>query len=204
MKIVKTEYLLRNGQFCASEAWDSTLQEIYDAIRTIQWPGESGGFFFQTGSTGRSRGEGNGVSPIKDAFCIHLESLGWQRETPVDIATLHKPGPIDATKDILGEGLVAVEWETGNISSSHRAVNKMALGLLGGILVAGVLVLPTRAMYKFLTDRIGNFPELEPYFPLWRSIPVENGVLAVIAIEHDGTRDDAPRIPKGTDGRALT
>jgi len=58
-------------------------------------------------------------------------------------------------------------------------------------------------MYEFLTDRIGNFDELSPYFALWRAVPIANGVLAVIAIEHDGTRANAPRIPKGTDGRAL-
>ncbi|NOZ72239.1 MAG: hypothetical protein GXP38_10055 [Chloroflexi bacterium] len=203
MKIVKTEYLIRQGPFADSEEWHHVLSDIHTAIGTIEWPKGSGGFFFCEGSTGRSRGEGNGVKPIKDSFCRHLETLGWQRETPVDIATLRRPGPIDVTKYIPDTGLVAVEWETGNISSSHRAVNKMALGLLTGILVAGVLVLPTREMYRYLTDRIGNFAELSPYFPLWKSIPVDNGVLAVIAIEHDGTRPDIPRIPKGTDGRAL-
>jgi len=56
-------------------------------------------------------------------------------------------------------------------------------------------------------DYIGNATagraELSPYFALWRVVPIANGVLAVIAIEHDGTRANAPRIPKGTDGRAL-
>lgn len=93
--------------------------------------------------------------------------------------------------------------ETGNISSSHRALNKMAVGILKGILVGGVLVLPTRKMYKYLTDRIGNFSEIEPYFPLWESLDVKEGYLAVIAIEHDGVSKNVPRIPKGTDGRAL-
>ena len=58
-------------------------------------------------------------------------------------------------------------------------------------------------MYRYLTDRVGNFPELEPYFPLWRSLEVEKGYLAVIAIEQDAVSKDVPRILKGTDGRAL-
>jgi hypothetical protein len=60
-------------------------------------------------------------------------------------------------------------------------------------------------MYKYLTDRIGNFPELQPYFPLWRSLnaTIREGVLEIIAIEHDATSADVPRITKGTDGRAL-
>ena len=71
------------------------------------------------------------------------------------------------------------------------------------ILVGGVLVVPTRIMYEYLTDRVGNFAELEPYFPLWRSLKVDEGLLAIIAIEHDRVSRDVPRIPKGTEGRAL-
>jgi hypothetical protein len=58
-------------------------------------------------------------------------------------------------------------------------------------------------MYKYLTDRVGNFPELEPYFPLWQALKVEEGLLTIIAIEHDAVSQSVPRIPKGTDGRAL-
>lgn len=104
---------------------------------------------------------------------------------------------------LVGEKFFVLEWETGNISSSHRAINKMCLGLLDGTLIGGVLVVPTRAMYKYLTDRVGNFTELEPYFRFWRRCPVKEGLLAVIAIEHDGVSRDVQRIPKGTDGRAL-
>ena len=45
--------------------------------------------------------------------------------------------------------------------------------------------------------------ELEPFFPLWRAIKVDEGLLAVIAVEHDAVSKSVPRIPKGTDGRAL-
>jgi len=129
-----------------------------------------------------------------------LALYGWDLETPVDIATLKRPGPLDATYKV-GNKLFAVEWETGNISSSHRAMNKMALGILKGILIGGLLVLPTRELYQYLTDRIGNFRELAPYFPLWRSLKCKEGYLGVLAVEHDFASTDVPRIPKGTNGR---
>jgi len=79
----------------------------------------------------------------------------------------------------------------------------MALGILGGQLIGGVLMLPTRDMYYYLTDRTGNYAEIAPYFPLWKSLNVKNGYLAIIAVEHDSVSKNVPRIPKGTDGRAL-
>lgn len=108
---------------------------------------------------------------------------------------------MDATLKVK-DRLFCIEWETGNISSSHRAVNKMALGIIKDILIGGALILPTRKMYNYLTDRVGNFPELSPYFPLWKSLPVKEGLLAIIAIEHDSVSKTVERIPKGTDGRA--
>lgn len=82
-------------------------------------------------------------------------------------------------------------------------MNKMALGLMKGALAAGILVVPSRNLYKYLTDRISNMEELEPYHDLWRSIRCEQGILEIVAIEHDGISTDVPRIPKMTGGRAL-
>ncbi len=79
----------------------------------------------------------------------------------------------------------------------------MALGLISGDFLGGVLIIPSRAMYRYLTDRIGNYAEIEPYFPVWKSLQIKNGVFVVIEIEHDGLSTDVPRIQKGTDGRAL-
>lgn len=69
--------------------------------------------------------------------------------------------------------------------------------------MGGVLVLPTRKLYPYLTDRIGNYEELLPYFPVWRKIAVDRGLMVVIAIEHDALDPEVPIIGKGTDGRAL-
>ncbi|MFH1147523.1 MAG: hypothetical protein V1736_07430 [Pseudomonadota bacterium] len=201
MKIVRIERLIDAGGFSASKEWRTIEGHVVQAIKNIQWPPDSGSFTLHDQS-GKARGEGNGVKPIKDACMLHLGSLGWGLETQIDIATLKRPGPMDATYPV-GNQLFCVEWETGNISSSHRAVNKMALGILKKLLIGGILILPTRNMYRYLTDRVGNFPELEPYFPLWRALQVKNGLLAVIAIEHDAVSKSVPRIPKGTDGRAL-
>lgn len=201
MKIIHTEYLIDAGGFSKSGDWTRLNGQIIQAIKSIKWPKGSDKFILHD-QPGKARGQGSGVKPIKDACMKRLKEFGWSLETPVDIAKLKRPGPMDATYKV-GNRLFCLEWETGNISSSHRAVNKIALGILKEVLIGGVLILPTRAMYKYLTDRVGNYPELEPYFPLWRSLKVKEGLLGIIAIEHDGVSKEVPRIPKGTDGRAL-
>lgn len=202
MKIVRTEILINAGDFAQSKEWDVRYDHICKAIKSIDWPPGSGSFTLYD-QPGKKSGEGSGVKPIKDACMVRLrDDFGWSLETRIDIATAKVPGPLDATCAVDGR-LLCVEWETGNISSTHRALNKMCLGMLKGSLIGGVLILPTRKMYRYLTDRVGNFSEIEPYFLLWRSVPVREGVLAVVAIEHDAVSLDVPRIRKGTDGRAL-
>lgn len=202
MKVVHTEFLIKAGTFPESHEWKVIEADLLQAIRSIVWPSHTRSFTIFPES-GKKRGKGNGVKPLKDAFCLKLKQKGWDLETRLSVAKRRHPGPIDATKQLSGGQVFAAEWETGNISSSHRALNKMALGIKRKILKGGVLVLPTRQLYSYLTDRVGNFEEIEPYFDLWRSIACEDGLLAVIAVEHDGTSDKVPRIKKGTDGRAL-
>jgi hypothetical protein len=201
MKVVRTEYLLDLGGFSQSPEWEKIRSQVMEAIRLVQWPPNSGSFTLHD-EAGKGRGEGNGVKPIKTACMMHLKAQGWELEPALDVATVTRPGPIDAARRV-GDRFFCVEWETGNISSSHRALNKIALGVIKKVLIGGVLIVPTREMYHYLTDRVGNFRELEPYFPLWRALKAEEGLLAVIAIEHDGVSKSVPRIPKGTDGRAL-
>lgn len=196
MKIVREATLLSCGKYAASKEWKVTRASLYKAIGEVDWPRGSGKF------TIYPEKDGNGVTPIKLGLMAHLKEHGWKLEEPLDIAILKKPGKLDAVL-YTDYGPVALEWETGNISSSHRALNKMALGLHKGVLAAGILVVPSRALYKFLTDRIGNMDELDPYLDLWRAVPCENGVLEIVAIEQDAESTKVPRIPKGTDGRAL-
>jgi hypothetical protein len=201
MKIVHIEQIIDTGTFSQTEDWKIIEEHIFQAIKSIEWPHGSGSFTLFDES-GKKRGQGSGVKPIKLACMQKLKSFGWQLETRVDIATVRRPGPMDATYKIK-DRIFCVEWETGNISSSHRSVNKMALGIQKKVLIGGVLILPTHEMAQYLTDRVGNFRELSPYFPLWKSLAVDKGLLLVIAIEHDAVSDKVPRINKGTDGRAL-
>lgn len=198
MRIVREATLISCGDYAISAEWKRTRESLYKAIREVDWPPGSGSFTIYP-EFGRKRGEGNGVAPIKNGLMKELERQGWSREVRLDVKGL---GKLDAVLDT-AYGLVALEWETGNISSSHRALNKMALGLMKGALAAGILVVPSRNLYKYLTDRIGNMEELEPYHDLWRSIRCEQGILEIVAIEHDSVSTDVPRIPKMTDGRAL-
>jgi Restriction endonuclease BamHI len=196
MRIVREVSLISVGGFEESGDWAILRTEIRDAISSIVYPPGASEF------TINPIKHGNGVKPIKKACMIALEdSFGWKLETRIDYAT-RSPGKIDATK-VIDNSLFALEWETGNISSSHRAVNKMVLGLLRGVFVGTALVLPSRQLYPYLTDRIGNYEELEPYFDVWRSVTIHNGFLAIFVIEHDQIDSKVPTIAKGTDGRAL-
>lgn len=201
MKLVEEYYLQDAGGVSETDWFRTAMEEVRTAIASVVWPVGNDRFILHD-EEGKKRGEGNGVTPIKNLCMATLEKAGWTLEEPLDLASVHRPGKLDAVK-VVPEGIVAVEWETGNISSSHRALNKMCLGLLEGRLSVGVLIVPTRAMYRYLTDRVGNLTELQPYFPLWRAVPITSGVLAIIAVEHDGVSKAVPRIAKGTDGRAL-
>jgi restriction endonuclease BamHI len=195
MKIVHIERLIDEGRISSTLDWHRVEQDILNAIATIEWPPNSGSF------TLHPERNGNGVVPIKEACMIYLKSQQWIPEYKLSaIGT----GKIDAVRHT-NQGYFGFEWETGNISSSHRAMNKMALALLKNVIAGGILVLPSRNMYKYLTDRIGNFSELQPYFPLWQSLnkTINKGILEIIVIEHDAISLDVPRISKGTDGRAL-
>lgn len=196
MKVLRTTYLIQSGAFGGSAEWQARHAQICKAIKDVEWPAGSGSF------TLHAKKQSNGVVPIKQSFMADLKKLGWSLETRFSPSVEKRPGPIDATCREKGK-LLCLEWETGNISSSHRALNKMALGLITGEFIGGVLIIPSRAMYFYLTDRIGNYAEIQPYFPVWQSLSVSEGVLAVIEIEHDALSVDVPHITKGTDGRAL-
>ena len=134
MKIVRTERLIDVGGFSGTQEWKTIENHVTNAIKAVEWPPDSGSF---TLFAPNLQGQGSGVKPIKDACMLHLKSLGWDLETRTDIATLRKPGPMDASFQVGGR-LFCVEWETGNISSSHRAMNKMALGILKKTLIGGI------------------------------------------------------------------
>ncbi|HHQ6624496.1 TPA: hypothetical protein ACSTL5_000949 [Serratia fonticola] len=196
MKIISNKILIDNLSYASSECMGEIINDINDAISKVTWP------LGNTNFTINPKEKGNGVKPIKNECMAHLQSMGWELEKRLSISSVTRPGPVDAMLEFNNGMSFALEWETGNISSSHRALNKICLGMLSNILIGGILVLPSKAMYRFLTDRVGNYDELSPYFPVWESLNVREGFLAVIQVEHDDISLEADLIPKGTDGWA--
>lgn len=240
MKLHTRKHLLASPPFFQSEEHAKIEQDIRDAIAAIRWPANGSQFLINPTR------KGNGVKPIKSAFIEVLKRRGWRTEERLRVLSGVGPGPVDAVYELSDGSYFLVEWETGNISSSHRAINKILVAMLmreladgrnkdnerlrellsrledidpalakalqeqGSIeeplpprIAGGALVLPTRELYKYLTDRVGNYEELQPYFPLFASIPLTGSVLSVYAVEHDGVDETVPLLRKGTDGRAL-
>jgi hypothetical protein len=196
------EDLVNTGGFERTKEWRRAWSDVKAAIEDTDWPHGTGKFLLYPES-GKKRGCGNGVVPIKLPCIRYLKTRGWATEELPDVEPgVLECGDLDALLDT-PRGPIAFEWETGNISSSHRAINKLLLTFLHGRVVGGVLVVPSDKMKGFLTDRIGNIGELRPYFPLWRSAAIPYGVLRIAVVEQDATSLNVPRIPKGKDGRAL-
>lgn len=196
VKLTHKEVLISAGPFLVSKPWKTICTEIERAIQSVVWPPGSNRFTINP-DRGRGRGQGNGVVPIKQACMQSLGDFGWS------IDERRNPYRFDAIKSLKDGTIFGLEWETGNISSSHRSMNRILLAHHRCTVIGGALILPTRNLYKYLTDRVGNYAELEPYFEFWRTIRWSNGILAVFAVEHDDTSSDVPRIQKGTNGRAL-
>lgn len=201
LKILNIHTLLCVGNFEQTVEYQRIEEDIIDAIRHIRHPDDADGFYLL------DEKKANGVVPIKKAFIERLNDLGWKDERICDKEI--KSRDIDSSKRLRNRKYFGVEWETGNISSSHRALNRIALAIRDGLLEGGILVLPSREMYRYLTDRVGNYQEIEGYFPIWKDLECafrernQNAIIKVIEIEHDGLRSDIPHIRKGTDGRAL-
>ena len=102
----------------------------------------------------------NGVVPLKETCYRMLEEVyGWYRERPLDVLS-EKGGPIDVYKvfqDERNEVRVGIEFETGNISSAHRSMNKLHLGVSSSELDLAVLLMPMHRLSYYLTDRVSNY-----------------------------------------------
>lgn len=195
MRIDREKRFLTIENNTEEESYLSAITDIKEGIAKVVWPLGSDDF------TINPKKMGNGVKPIKKEFIDFLESKGWKVEVSVKLIDELGTGPIDALLETEA-GSIAVEWETGNISSSHRALNKMALALLQGNIIGGFLIIPIRNLAKFLTDRIGNYEEIEPYFQLWQNVSIKKGVLGIIGVDYDAISKDVLLIPKGKDGNS--
>ena len=121
MKIVHVETILSCGPYSKSKHWRATRASLHKAVKKCAWPPGSGSFTIYPQS-GKKRGEGNGVGPIKLEFTKEMKARGWTIEGPAKNNLGQKLGDFDAVL-LAPDGPVVAEWETGNISSSHRSIN---------------------------------------------------------------------------------
>lgn len=143
----------------------------------------------------------NGVVPIKEkCYEILEEQFHWFREKPLAYFQndAQKGGPIDVYKEFetgIEVFKVGLEFETGNISSAHRSLNKLRIGIKKHELDLAILMMPVKRMSFYLTDRVSNYEELEPYFLLLDDIP-----FIVLGFDAEKYSPNVPVLPKGKDG----
>lgn len=181
---------------CNNELARKAYDEISDSIKSIITNGHD--IFIINNSEKNC----NGVVPVKELCYKKLEEeYLWYREKPLDYLynEMGKGGPIDVYKEFYKERdnmlRVGLEFETGNISSAHRSMNKLSIGCIYKEIDFAVLILPVKRLSYYLTDRVSNYEELEPYFRLIKMFP-----FIIIGFDADIYSSNVPLLPKGTDG----
>ena len=171
----------------------AAFRQIQDSIVTNHSPNKT---FFEINNKEK---HGNGVVPIKEGIYKSLEEkYQWFREKPLNYFKndAKKGGPIDVYKAFDKDTFrVGIEFETGNISSAHRSLNKLALGIIKSELELAVMLLPVSKLAYYLTDRVSNFDELEPYFVLFNEYP-----FIILGFDADKYTEAVPILSKGRDG----
>jgi hypothetical protein len=228
MRWLRTLLVINRGGVEHTAGWRAIHESYVRSIASIDFPDASGRLKLRR-KFKRPDGQWdrNGVGYLRRRFLDHLTRVeGWRREVAFDLGA-HRVVPMLTSYPALtayqepiasdfggfdfvttaSDGThVAIEWETGNVSSSHRSVNKLAIALISGSVHVGVLIVPSRPLYEHLTDRIGNIDELSGYLSMWKDLEarIERGLLAISVVEHDDLTDDPtyPYLPAGTDGRA--
>ena len=191
MKWLRTIVVFDRGNVISEPDWAAVHESYVRSITNIDHPAGTGTLVLRKKmKLPNGQWMRNGVNYLRSRFLNHIVSVeGWEPEHVVNLdrdriqpeLSLYPSGenyrePITSdfggfdfvTKTPSGL-LVAVEWETGNISSSHRSMNKLAIALASGIIQVGVLIVPSRSCYENLTDRIGNIGELSGYLELWEA-----------------------------------
>ena len=187
---VMAEYFIRTNELAAQ-----AFQEVRSAVLHNVTPGSD---HFILNCTCKNC---NGVVPVKErCYQILEEEFGWYREKPLLYfhEDAQKGGPIDAYKEFTTERSVfraGLELETGNISSAHRSMNKLCVGIEKGELDLAMLRMPVKKMSFYLTDRVSNYEELEPCFLLLDKVP-----FVVFGFDAEEYSADVPFLPKGKDG----
>ena len=226
MKWLRTRVVFDQGNLIDSSEWELAHTSYVRAIERIDNPIGSGKLMLRRLATIDNKVCRNGVTYLKSRFVGHMKEETWLTEVKVRLRSGHDQPTLclypskDAYQEPIAarfggfdfvsatpDGLrIATEWETGNISSSHRSLNKLCLALSNSDIDVGVLIVPSRDLYAHMTDRIGNIAELSPYLAFWEKMKhgVTRGLLAVTVVEHDELTDDASfeHLYMGMDGRA--
>lgn len=228
MKWLRTMVLFDQGKVISTVDWKNLHESYVRAIASIEHPrGSSSLTLRRKVRLPNSQWKRNGVGYLRKEFLAFMrDHEGWDTESNVSLYRDREQPPLllypsmeeyrepiasdfggfDFMATAANGTRVAIEWETGNISSSHRSMNKLAIALSGGLLEVGVLIVPSRALYEHLTDRIGNIGELSGYLAMWEGLKsvVERGLLAITVVEHDHLTDseEIEYLAVGGDGRA--
>ena len=228
MKWLRIMVLFDQGNVIASPDWKNLHESYVRAIASIEHPRGYGSLTLRRKVRLPSKQwKRNGVGYLRKEFLAFMrDHEGWQAESDVTLSRDREQPPLllypsmqeyrePITSDFGGFDFmamaangtrVAIEWETGNISSSHRSMNKLAIALSSGLMEIGVLIVPSRALYEHLTDRIGNIGELSGYLAMWEGLKnvVERGLLAITVVEHDHLTDseEIEYLVVSGDGRA--
>ncbi|MFZ1154738.1 MAG: hypothetical protein WAN93_07535, partial [Solirubrobacteraceae bacterium] len=147
MQIIERYDVFARGAVSTSATWAGAVSQVEAAIATVDWPHGSRSFSLNPtpilNKKGKLTTHANGVVPIKEPMLRHLKKCGWVAES---LPPAH-PGEVLTKRDLdallfADELYMGFEWETGNISSSHRAMNKLTLALDRERIAGGFLVLP--------------------------------------------------------------
>lgn len=228
MKWLRTMVLFDQGNVITSPDWKNLHESYVRAIASIEHPRGYGSLTLRRKvRLPNKQWKRNGVGYLRKEFLAFMrDHEGWEAESDVALSRDREQPPLllypsmeeyrePITSDFGGFDFmavaangtrVAIEWETGNISSSHRSMNKLAIALSSGLMEIGVLIVPSRALYEHLTDRIGNIGELSGYLAMWEGLKnvVERGLLAITVVEHDHLTDseEIEYLAVSGDGRA--
>src|SRR5450631_2414636 len=155
MKHVETTVVFDVDNCLAGEAWNKAYTDLIGVIQAMEHPAKAGSFSIRKRVDNENR---NGVAPFKAQFFSRIAALpNWESERPIRLneyllaefkhtpflrfpegtpsTQTYKPkvGNLDCVFSSFGKK-IALEWETGNISSSHRSINKLCMALQAGLL----------------------------------------------------------------------
>lgn len=228
MKWLRTMVLFDQGNVISTSDWKHLHKSYVRAITSIEHPKGSGSLTLRRKvRLPNNQWKRNGVVYLKKEFLTYMcDSEEWESESDVELSKDREQPPLvlypsmeeyrePITSNFGGFDFmavaengtrVAIEWETGNISSSHRSMNKLAIALSNNLIDVGVLIVPSRALYEHLTDRTGNIGELSGYLAMWEGLKsvVEHGLLAITVVEHDHLTNSnkIDYLKVGSDGRS--